>query len=68
MLTTERDKRTCAKYSKRDANGLVHCNDCPLLMDSYNLLCKANAHYNSQDRTWQPDDYPQNSAYDGLGN
>lgn len=52
MLKTEREKRTCSKYSERDADGFVHCNDCPLIVDRYNILCKAVAHYDRHKREW----------------
>ena len=46
MKLTESDKRICKKYSARDAEGFVHCNECPLRI-AYNSndygLCKATA-------------------------
>ena len=31
MLMTDRDRRICEKYSKRDEVGHVHCLECPLV-------------------------------------
>ena len=33
MLKSERQKDICRKYSTRDKDGYVHCNDCPLVID-----------------------------------
>lgn len=52
MLTTERQKRICARYSARDENGYVHCNDCPLVVNPYQHMCRANAHYDRHLREW----------------
>jgi hypothetical protein len=56
MLHTDRDKRTCAKYSARDKSGLVHCNDCPLVISKSAIICKANSHYNRLTKAWEPDE------------
>lgn len=32
---TDRQKKICDRYSKRDADGFVHCNECPLVVDNY---------------------------------
>lgn len=58
MLTNDNDKRTCAKYSKFDNGGKVHCYECPLRKDSlgdYDFRCKANSHYNSKTKEWEYD-------------
>ena len=52
MLTTERQKRICARYSARDENGYVHCNDCPLVVNPYQNMCRANAHYDRHSPEW----------------
>ena len=52
MLTTERQKRICARYSARDENGYVHCNDCPLVVNPYQNMCCAIAHYDRHSREW----------------
>lgn len=52
MLTSERQKRICAKYSARDADGHVHCEECPLVVDLWWKMCRANAHYDRHLRDW----------------
>ena len=52
MLTTERQKRICARYSARDENGYVHCNDCPLVVNPYQNMFRAIAHYDRHSREW----------------
>ena len=56
MLTTEREKRVCNKYSQRDENGLVRCHACPLVKDLRYLMCKANSHYDRHTHEWEPDE------------
>lgn len=50
---TDREKKICAKYSTRDEEGFVHCNECPLVVDKGNHLCKANSHYNRRTKEWE---------------
>jgi hypothetical protein len=50
---TEREKRICSKYSTRDESGRVHCQECPLVVDREQCLCKANAKYNRKTREWK---------------
>lgn len=54
MLTTEKEKRICEKYGTEDAEGYVHCTECPLVRPSlYNdCTCKATAHYDRHLRQW----------------
>lgn len=54
MLKSEKDKRTCSKYSAYDAEGYVHCMECPLVVDA--LMCKANSHYDRHLGEWVPDE------------
>lgn len=45
MMLTEREQAICRKYSKRDAEGRVHCNECPLSLGNpaiYDFTCYAN--------------------------
>ena len=45
MKLTENEKAICKKYSARDEEGLVHCNECPLFIDNpetWNWTCYAN--------------------------
>lgn len=55
MLKNKRDKKIHAKFSARDENGLVHCKECPLVVDMGNHQCKANSHYNRHTRSWEWD-------------
>lgn len=56
MLTTERQKRICAKYSAKDAEGHVHCDECPLVIHAGWIMCRANAHYDRHLREWDFDE------------
>ena len=58
MLMTDRDRRICEKYSKRDEAGHVHCLECPLVRPSRysDCSCKATAHYDRHLREWVPDE------------
>ena len=56
MLTNEREKAICKKYSTRDSDGIVLCNACPLCKGSgYDFRCKANSHYNRKTKEWEYD-------------
>lgn len=69
-LTSERDKAVCAKYSTRDSEGFVHCNECPLnLEDRWDmpLACKATHHYDRHRKEWVLDDWEE-STNDGRRN
>ena len=59
MLLTSEEKRICQKYSKRDADGKVHCFECPLTIgkNEYDYLCKANSVYNQITNEWELDIY-----------
>lgn len=58
MLTTEREKKICKKYTTRDGKGLVHCRECPLRKRSYksDFMCKANSHYDRKTGEWEQDE------------
>ena len=64
MITATRDKNTCNKYSVRDANGNVHCFECPLRKGtgSYDFRCKANSHYNRNTGEWEHDESEKGGA------
>ena len=49
--------KTCEKYSKRDGNGLVHCYECPLVVDKQQFLCKMNSHYDRKTKEWELNTY-----------
>lgn len=53
MLTNDREKRICAKYSAYDEDGYVHCRECPL--SKSDLKCKAIAHYDRKTKVWVSD-------------
>lgn len=45
MKLTENEKVICREYGKRDAEGLVHCCDCPLSLgnpQAHDFSCYAN--------------------------
>lgn len=58
MLTNDREKKICAKYSASGDDGKVSCNKCPLRkgVGSYDFRCKANSHYNRSTREWEYDE------------
>ena len=58
MLKTERQKDICRKYSARDKDGYVHCNDCPLVVDRKYHMCRSNSHYDRKLKEWVPDEEP----------
>lgn len=56
MLTNERERKICAKYSKRDDDGHVHCFECPLRKyNEWDFRCKATSSYNRHTRKWEYD-------------
>lgn len=59
MLTNEREKAICKKYSAHDENGFVHCDECPLSKGNpeiWDFRCKANSHYNRHTHEWEFDE------------
>jgi hypothetical protein len=42
MKLTKVEKAICRVYSRRGANGLVRCRDCPLVISRRDCLCYAN--------------------------
>jgi hypothetical protein len=57
MLSTDNDRETCREYSARDAQGRVHCYECPLRVDTdySDVACKATFHYDDEEKRWVPD-------------
>ena len=58
MITSDRDRKTCEKYRKRDENCNVHCYECPLRTKNavkYDFRCKANSHYDRKSKEWEFD-------------
>ena len=59
MLTNDRERKICAKYSARDDTGHVHCHKCPLNKgnpEAWDFRCKATCHYNRHTGEWEPDE------------
>lgn len=59
MLTNERERRICRKYSAYDENRRVHCSECPLSNRCHDMppqTCKAVMHYDRKKREWVPDE------------
>ena len=57
MLSTDEQKKICAEYSKRGPDGLVRCNQCPLVISVYWCMCHANSHYDPDSCEFVPDEY-----------
>ena len=58
MLTNEKERKTCEKYSAYDKTGHVHCDKCPLRKGhgTHDFRCKANSYYNRKTGEWEYDD------------
>ena len=59
MLTNDKERKICAKYSERDETGHVHCHSCPLNKGNpaqWDFRCKANSHYDRKTREWEFDE------------
>ena len=46
------EKRICKKYSKPDKNGVVHCKECPMAINTYYCVCKKNITKKEYERAW----------------
>lgn len=55
MLTNDRERKICDKYSAYNEDGKVRCRECPLVKDRFSMLCKANSSYNRSTREWEHD-------------
>ena len=58
MLTSDKERLICEKYSAMDSNKKVHCYECPLMKGNpamWDFRCKANSHYNPKTREWEYD-------------
>ena len=42
MKLTKEENAICRQYGKRDKEGLVHCFECPLALDTRYGICKKN--------------------------
>ena len=54
-MLTDKQKKICEKYSARDEKGLVHCKECPLVIDHYEHTCRAFMHYDRHKKEWVND-------------
>lgn len=55
MLTNDRERKICDKYSAVGEDGKVRCRECPLRKGDWffhDFRCKANSHYNRSTREW----------------
>ena len=52
MLKTEKERSICARYSARDDEGLVHCKECPLVVEAAERICRAISHYDRHLKEW----------------
>lgn len=57
MLSTDEQREICSRYSKRDEDGFVHCNECPLVISVYWCMCHANSHYDPDECEFVLDEY-----------
>ena len=57
MLSTDEQRKICAEYSKRGSDGLVRCNQCPLVISIYWRMCHANSHYDPDQCEFVLDEY-----------
>lgn len=68
MLTSEKDKKICAKYSAYDENHKCRCNECPLTKGDFrqhDFRCKANSHFDRHTGEWEfDDDYYRDKTLD----
>ena len=42
MKLTEKEQEICKQYSAKGENGFVHCGECPLVIDEFELECYAS--------------------------
>ena len=54
-MLTEKQKKICEKYKARDEKGLVHCKECPLVIDLDGHSCRAFMHYDRSKKEWVQD-------------
>lgn len=54
-MLTEKQKKICEKYKARDEKGLVHCKECPLVIDHDWHTCRAFMHYDRSKKEWVED-------------
>lgn len=42
MKLTRTEAEICELYSRRDSSGIVHCSECPLVIDAVDRVCRAS--------------------------
>ena len=57
---TKPSKNAWLKYSAKDKDGFVHCNECPLVLSNFDLMCHATAHFDEKKNRWVLDDEENN--------
>ena len=53
MRLTAEEKKICKEYSKRGADGLYRCNECPLVINKRFCICKKNISKKDYKENWQ---------------
>ena len=58
MLTSDKERAICRRYSAADDTGHVHCSECPLRKGEggYDFRCKAWCHYDRHTCEWVRDE------------
>lgn len=59
MITNEKERKICKKYSSYDDDGFVNCDKCPLNKGDpqiHDFRCKANSHYDRHLKEWVYDE------------
>ena len=60
MMLIGGEVEICKKYSAKDKDGFVHCNECPLVLNHYDVMCHAVAHFDEKKNRWVLDDEENN--------
>lgn len=63
-MLTDKQKKICEKYSKRDENDQVHCQECPLAISHADATCRAFMHYDRKKHEWMEDDMVEVTGLD----
>ena len=61
MKLSREQRVVCKLYSSRDSNGLVHCSQCPMLLDKRDCVCLKNVsrEHAIRDYDWDGSPYPR---------
>jgi len=52
MKLNAEEEKICKKYSKPDKNGVVHCKECPMAINTYYCVCKKNITKKEYEGAW----------------